>query len=59
MAAKGMHLFPQGGFDNGMRQVASVTRAVATPDDLAGMKIRVPPGQIDLRYLPGASAPSR
>ena len=27
MAAKGMHLFPQGGFDNGMRQVASVARA--------------------------------
>ncbi len=46
MAAKGMHLFPQGGFDNGMRQVASVTRAVAAPDDLAGVKIRVPPGQL-------------
>ena len=46
MAAKGMHLFPQGGFDNGMRQVASVARAIATPDDLAGMKIRVPPGQL-------------
>jgi len=46
MAAKGMHLFPQGGFDNGMRQVASVARAVATPDDLAGVKIRVPPGQL-------------
>ena len=29
-----------------MRQVASVTRAVATPDDLAGMTIRVPPGQL-------------
>lgn len=46
MAAKGMHLFPQGGFDNGMRQVASVDRAVATPDDFVGMKIRVPPGQL-------------
>jgi TRAP-type transport system periplasmic protein len=46
MAAKGMHLFPQGGFDNGMRQVAGVTRAVVTPDDFAGMKIRVPPGQL-------------
>jgi tripartite ATP-independent transporter DctP family solute receptor len=46
MAAKGMHLFPQGGFDNGMRQVASVTRPVMTPDDLAGMRIRVPPGQL-------------
>jgi TRAP-type transport system periplasmic protein len=46
MAAKGMHLFLQGGFDNGMRQVASVTRPVTTPDDLVGMKIRVPPGQL-------------
>ena len=46
MAAKGMYLFPQGGFDNGMRQVASVARGVATPDDLAGVRIRVPPGQL-------------
>jgi len=46
MAAKGMHLIPQGGFDNGMRQVASVSRAVATPDDLQGLRIRVPAGQL-------------
>jgi tripartite ATP-independent transporter DctP family solute receptor len=46
MAAKGMYLFPQGGFDNGMRQVAAVTRAIATPDDFAGMTIRVPAGQL-------------
>lgn len=46
MAAKGMHLFPYGGFDNGMRQVASVNRTVTTPNDLAGMAIRVPPGQL-------------
>jgi tripartite ATP-independent transporter DctP family solute receptor len=45
MAAKGMHLFPVAGFDNGMRQVAGA-RAIATPDDLAGLKIRVPPGQL-------------
>jgi tripartite ATP-independent transporter DctP family solute receptor len=48
MAAKGMHLFPVAGFDNGMRQVASITRPVATPQDFAGMKIRVPPGQMML-----------
>jgi TRAP-type transport system periplasmic protein len=46
MAAKGMYLFPVAGFDNGMRQVASIPRAVATPEDFAGMKIRVPPGQM-------------
>jgi tripartite ATP-independent transporter DctP family solute receptor len=48
MAAKGMHLFPVAGFDNGMRQVASIPRPVTTPDDFAGMKIRVPPGQMML-----------
>ena len=46
MAAKGMYLFPVGGFDNGMRQVASISRAVVKPEDFAGMKIRVPPGQM-------------
>ena len=46
MAAKGMYLFPIAGFDNGMRQVAAVTRPVAKPSDFAGMKIRVPPGQM-------------
>src|SRR6202034_1958231 len=36
MAAKGMHLFPVAGFDNGMRQVASISRPIAAPQDLAG-----------------------
>src|SRR5262249_34477229 len=40
MKAKGMYLFPVAGFDNGMRQVASVNHPVARPEDLAGMKIR-------------------
>jgi tripartite ATP-independent transporter DctP family solute receptor len=48
MATKGMHLFPIAGFDNGMRQVASIPRAVTQPSDFAGMKIRVPPGQMML-----------
>jgi len=46
MAAKGMYLFPVAGFDNGMRQVTTVARPVNTPEDLAGVKIRVPPGQM-------------
>src|SRR5271165_214830 len=46
MAAKGMYLFPVAGFDNGMRQVTTVARPVIKPDDLAGVKIRVPPGQM-------------
>jgi tripartite ATP-independent transporter DctP family solute receptor len=48
MAAKGLHLFPVAGFDNGMRQIATIPRPIATPEDLAGMKIRVPPGQMML-----------
>jgi len=48
MAAKGMYLFPVAGFDNGMRQVASVSRAIRSPEDFSGMKIRVPPGQMML-----------
>jgi tripartite ATP-independent transporter DctP family solute receptor len=46
MAAKGMYLFPVAGFDNGMRQVTTVNRPIAKPADFAGMKIRVPPGQM-------------
>jgi TRAP-type transport system periplasmic protein len=46
MAAKGMYLFPIAGFDNGMRQVTMVARPVFKPEDLAGVKIRVPPGQM-------------
>src|SRR6516225_3685236 len=48
MAAKGMYLFPVAGFDNGMRQVASIPRPIAQPADFDGMKIRVPPGQMML-----------
>jgi tripartite ATP-independent transporter DctP family solute receptor len=48
MAAKGLHLFPVAGFDNGMRQVASIPRPITTPSDFVGMKIRVPPGQMML-----------
>src|SRR6201997_872696 len=46
MATKGMYLFPVAGFDNGMRQVTTVARPVNRPEDLAGIKIRVPPGQM-------------
>ena len=46
MAAKGMHLFPVAGFDNGMRQVATISRPIAEPQDFAGMKMRVPPSPV-------------
>lgn len=46
MAAKGMYLLPIGGFDNGMRQVTTIKQPTRHPDDLAGVKIRVPAGQM-------------
>lgn len=46
LAPKGVHLFPVYSFDNGMRQVASVSRALVTPEDYAGIRMRVPPGQV-------------
>ena len=48
MAAKGMYLFPVAGFDNGMRQVASIPRPIVMPSDFGGLTIRVPPGQMML-----------
>jgi tripartite ATP-independent transporter DctP family solute receptor len=44
MALKGIHGFPVGAFDNGMRQITAVTRPVVVPADLQGMKMRVPAG---------------
>jgi tripartite ATP-independent transporter DctP family solute receptor len=45
MAAKGIHGFRTGAFDNGMREITSHAR-IATPADLAGLKMRVPAGQL-------------
>ena len=36
MAAKGIHGFPVGAFDNGMRQITPVRKPVVVPADLAG-----------------------
>lgn len=46
MAAKGIVGFPIGAFDNGMRQMAGRTRPIRVPGDLAGLKMRVPDGQL-------------
>ena len=45
MAAKGIHGFRTGAFDNGMREITSHAR-IAAPADLAGLKMRVPAGQL-------------
>jgi tripartite ATP-independent transporter DctP family solute receptor len=46
MAAKGIHGFAVGAFDNGMRQIACATRPIATPADLSGIRMRVPAGEM-------------
>ena len=45
MAAKGIHGFRTGAFDNGMREITAHKRIVS-PADLAGLKMRVPAGQL-------------
>ena len=46
MAAKGIHGFGVGGFDNGMRQITLTNRPIVTPADLKGIRMRVPAGQM-------------
>ena len=43
---KGIHLFQNGLFENGFRDLNTVDRQVHNVDDMAGLKIRVPDGQI-------------
>ena len=45
MAAKGIHGFRTGAFDNGMREITAHKR-ISTPADLRGLKMRVPAGQL-------------
>lgn len=45
MTAKGIHGFQVGAFDNGMREITSSKR-IAAPADLAGLRMRVPAGQL-------------
>src|SRR6267142_357296 len=46
MAAKGIAGFPVGAFDNGMRHIAGTARPIVRPDDLIGIRMRVPAGQM-------------
>jgi tripartite ATP-independent transporter DctP family solute receptor len=46
MAAKGIRGFRIGAFDNGMRQIAGTKRPIMVPDDLIGIRMRVPAGQL-------------
>lgn len=46
MAAKGIHGFPVGAFDNGIRQMTTIPRPIVVPADLKGIRMRVPDGQL-------------
>lgn len=46
MAAHGIFGFPVGAFDNGMRHIAGSKRPIAAPEDLVGIRMRVPAGQL-------------
>jgi TRAP-type transport system periplasmic protein len=46
MAARGLHGFAVGAFDNGMRQIAGTKRPIVMPADLNGIRMRVPAGQM-------------
>src|SRR5712671_4988703 len=42
MTAKGIHGFPVGAFDNGMRQIGGTRRPIKVAGDLAGIRMRIP-----------------
>ena len=46
MAAKGLYGFPVMAFDNGMRQTSTTNRPIVNPADFAGIRIRLPAGQM-------------
>ena len=46
MAAKGIHTFPVGAFDNGMRQITGNKRPISVPADLQGIRMRLPSGEM-------------
>jgi tripartite ATP-independent transporter DctP family solute receptor len=46
MAARGIHGFPVGAFDNGMRQTSSTHRLITVPEDFDGLRIRLPAGEM-------------
>jgi len=46
LMTQGLYAIPGGLMDNGFRHISTVSRAVETPNDLAGLRIRVPEGRI-------------
>jgi TRAP-type transport system periplasmic protein len=46
MEARGIHGFPVGAFDNGMRQMGSTKRPIRVAGDLVGIRMRIPAGKM-------------
>jgi len=44
--AKGIHRFPRGLLENGFRQISTIERPVNGVEDLAGVRMRVPDGEM-------------
>ena len=42
LKAKGVHMFPRGGFQNGFHQITCATHPIRNASDLQGLKIRAP-----------------
>lgn len=54
--AKGIHRMKHGLFENGFRQMNMRDKEIRTVDDLAGMKIRVPDGEMFRDFFKGMGA---
>ena len=61
--ALGSARLPSGSFENGMREMTCRTRPIMKPDDLNGLRMRVPPARIfgreEPRFTSAGSGPSR
>ena len=55
VAKRGLYAFPKI-FDSGFRQITTSTKPIKTPDDLAGLKIRVPPAALWTSMFKGFGA---
>jgi tripartite ATP-independent transporter DctP family solute receptor len=56
LAAAGIHLLPRACLENGFRHISTSGRPVRTADDLAGLRIRTPAGQLFVEFFTALGA---
>lgn len=56
MAAKGIHGFRGGCFENGFREISTSTKPIRTASDLEGLKVRTPDSQVFVDFFKTAGA---